>query len=257
MKGSSRKSAPLLLLPCLPLLLGSPAPLEAQRTTLAGVVRNASTGVVVEAATVELDGGDHATRTDGDGRFYISGLDAGRYELSITHLDRKSGEITITVPAVTVVEMEFDLFLEPIPVKEIRVEVARAPLPLGRMAGFYERLDHGPGEFLTRKELEGISSRQLLDALRRVSGVRVRHCTRGGVTAGTECLPIRIRRCAPTHLWIDGFRVEATRINDLVQFNTEDIEGVEIYSASNVPARFHPGRFSGCTLVIWTRRSSG
>lgn len=246
------------LLPLASLLLsGTTTQLGAQGTTLAGVVRDATTGLGLESATVSLDRGAHTTVTDPGGRFWIRALKPGRYELRIRYLEQRSKKVLVTIPAHPVVPMEFDLQIQPVPVEELRVTVSREPLSLGRLSGFYERLERGRGDFLTRKELEEISSRRLVDALRKVTSVRVRYCSRGGLTAGSDCLPITIRQCAPTYLWIDGFKIEASRMNDIVQLNTETIEGVEVYSASNVPAQFHPGRFSACTMVIWTRRGTG
>lgn len=230
--------------------------LTGQGATLAGVVRDATTGVGLQAATVSLDRGDHTTLTDTEGRYRIHELAPGRYELRIEYLEQISERLRITVPAHRLVEMDFSLLIEPVPVEELKVTVSRSPVSLGRLSGFYERLESGRGQFITRKDLAETSSRRLRDALRQVNGVRIRYCNRGGLSGGPNCLPVSIRSCAPTYLWIDGFKIEATRMNDLVHTNTETLEGVEIYSAGNVPAQFHPGRFSGCTLVIWTRRGT-
>lgn len=236
-------------------VLVAAADLHAQdRTNLIGFVRNAASGEGVEAAAVELDNGKYVAHTDGSGRFLIAGVPPGRYEVRVQHLGHTSKRMRITVPSGRTAEVEFQLFLDPVPIEELRVEVSREPPSLGRLSGFYERVGSGFGQFLTRKDLERISSHRLGDALRRVSGVRIRHCTASGMATG-RCLPVEIRRCAPSHLWLDGFRIDAdTYVADIVSFNTEDIEGVEVYSAANVPAQFHPGRYSSCVLVIWTRR---
>lgn len=238
------------------LFLAAAATLHAQeRTALIGFVRDAANGEGVEAAAVDLDNGKYLAHTDGAGRFQIPDVAPGRYEVRVQHLGHTSNRMRITVPSGRTAEVEFHLVLDPLPLEELRVQVSREPLSLGRLSGFYERLGSGFGQFLTRKDLERIGSRRLGDALRRVSGVRIRHCPRSDLVMG-RCLPIEIRGCAPAYVWIDGFRIDAdSYASDLVSFNTEDIEGVEVYSTGNMPAQFHPGKYSSCSMVIWTRRS--
>jgi len=77
-------------------------PASAQSASIAGTVRDAASGRLLDGATVVVPGTPLGATTDGAGRFVIAGLESGRYTLvvsaigfssdSLPGLDLKSGE---------------------------------------------------------------------------------------------------------------------------------------------------------------------
>ena len=68
------------------------------RSQILGVISDAETGESVIGASVRIDGTNRGAMTDFDGRYLIERLEAGTYNVVITHLDY----LSITVEGVEV-----------------------------------------------------------------------------------------------------------------------------------------------------------
>ncbi len=154
------------------------------------------------------------------------------------------------------------------------------------MVGFAERRRTGIGSFLTRLDFEGWNPTVATDVLRRMRGMRVRPNPRYGFAGDsrrwliesrrdigarvTRVIPgsaadrsattlgggggqIMITEC-PVLLFIDGAYVGDSRVTDVDNMVTlMNLTAVEVYTSSQVPARFNlPGATCG-VAVFWTR----
>lgn len=144
------------------------------RATLRGVVKSAETGDPVAGARVRLLGVNEERITSGDGTFLIAGLPSGPHKIVTEHLGMSSDTAEVVLNTGTISVALFTLETDPVELPELRVEVDRTLGNL-RLAGFYERLDRGMGDFITREDLE---RRDIIANLRRIPAVRVSQCVR-------------------------------------------------------------------------------
>lgn len=235
-------------------------PLQAQQ--LRGRVTDADTRAPIGSAQVELL--DKSPKplatvlTDQSGGFMIVGPRPGRFRVRITRLGYQESIVPdIELLGGETVDAELSIAAAAIPLEPLRI-VARGrtvSVYLER-SGFYEREQHGVGSFLTRYEIEKRGGSSLSDALRHVSGVRLRRADRSGRRWEVQ---LRNTRCPPA-LVLDGaivrtggpMRPTDMPIDDLVSLN--DIDGIEIYHGpSETPPAFNRGGNCG-VIVLWTRR---
>jgi hypothetical protein len=149
---------------------------DATETTasLRGVVKSAETGDPVAGARVRLLGVNEERITKGDGTFLIAGLPSGPHRIVTEHLGMSSDTAEVMLTTGTLSVALFTLETDPVQLPELNVEVDRTLGNL-RLAGYYERLDRGLGDFITREDLE---RRDIISNLRRIPGVRVSQCIR-------------------------------------------------------------------------------
>ena len=148
------------------------------------------------------------------------------------------------------VALTFRMAAQPIALDPVEVTVSRRTPPAG-IAGFYERMHRKQvGRFLSREEIIAAHASRTSDLLRRVAGLSFRP-TRAGSYA------IRGRGGCEPLVYIDGVQVSmygtTTTIDDLVQ--PGDLEGVEVYDSSTMPAEFQRElRGSMCgAVMLWTK----
>jgi hypothetical protein len=230
-------------------LLAAAGPGTAQQT-LEGRVLDSGTLAPVAGATVVVDG-RLRLGTGSGGEFFVQ-LDSARtLEVAIRHADY--------LPHVQTVAWDRDgesrIFLvspAPIMLPAVTARVGRVRTP-NRLAGFYERMERGQGYFLDAADVAGAGWR-VTDAFRSVPGIAV-EC---GLSPHT--CSIRFTRTrdsiadgqCPVQYFIDGAPLALTSLDEM--FRPEDIEGIEIYNTSNVPARFKQFGKSRCgVVVVWTR----
>jgi hypothetical protein len=149
---------------------------EVSETTasLRGVVRSAETGDPVAGAIVRLLGVNEERITGGDGTFLIADLPSGPHRIVTEHLGMSSDTAEVVLTTGTLSLALFTLETDPVQLPELNVQVDRTLRNL-RLAGYYERLDLGLGDFITREDLE---RRDIITNLRRIPGVRVSQCIR-------------------------------------------------------------------------------
>jgi len=139
--------------------------------------------------------------------------------------------------------------LEAVPLPVVALDtviVEGRPVPR-RLAGFYERLSGGFGDFVTRDEFERWNPSQPTDVLRRMQAVNL-----VPTDLGYRVVSRRDPRCAPA-VFLDGiFMGTGAEFDFDAVLTAEQIEGVEVYGgAGQIPAEFNRGDCGA--VVVWTR----
>lgn len=231
----------------------SPPALRAQSATPQGSINafvHDTTGAAVNGAQVSVAGTNIQGYTDSDGRLRLAPIAAGPARLTVRRLGFRatSADITIasnraTLDTVQLVEVAHRL--NPITVRGALRSYN------GRMAGFYDRRNHGFGHFFTRAEIEDSHVSRLSDLFRRVPGARM-------VSTDVIQNAVRFRGAldCPPLLWLDGTPAASSEY-DLDTMDPLSIEGIEIYSGpSEVPVQYRPPLdVQACgVIVVWTRQ---
>ncbi len=124
------------------------------------------------------------------------------------------------------------------------------------LRGFYERKERGWGQFITREDIEQRNPDTFTTMLRMVPGWRVVPHERGGRYYTVR--GVGYKGCPPT-FYLDGIKLgpidSVTSLGvDIFVFPSE-LEAVELYRVSELPAEFG-GSDAGCGVIAaWTRRS--
>ncbi len=224
----------------------SPFAQESQGT-IRGTVLD-SLGSALSGAQITVDSSTMRTVTGASGEFRLSRVPPGNVELRIRRLGYRPESRGVRVQAGA--ETSIDVRLAALPLRLPTVEVRRkVEVYDSRLAGFNARKERQVGHFVTRDQLDRMSSARLVDALRDVPGVQLR-TIRGGGTS----LVLRGSRCPPA-VFIDGFPADAG-VMDLDMLDLASVEGIEIYSGvATVPPEFMGARGQhGCGVIaVWSR----
>jgi hypothetical protein len=236
-------------------LLGLPGALDAQEreapagaAAVTGVVQDRDRGSGVLAASVRLvqqapdstfTGAASETATLQGGRFSMSGLAPGVYQLIVRALGYVELEEEIEVTAGTYIQI--GLVPDAIELEPILVVTRRSRYLDG--VGFYQRREMArPNSMFTYDEIASTAAHQVSDLLRTMPGVTVRSTRMGA--------PVVLMRggCRPDMV-LDGINLGATAlIDDMVR--PGDVEGLEVHRGATVPLPFSN---SPCgSLVVWT-----
>ena len=128
------------------------------------------------------------------------------------------------------------------------VEVRRRPEVYDSGSGFNARKERNVGHFVTREDLDRMSSARFM-ILRRIRVFRCAYIRGGGTTVA-----LRGSRCPPI-VFIDGFPA-AAGVMDLDMLDLAGVEGIEVYSGvATVPPEFMAARGThGCGVIaVWSR----
>lgn len=221
---------------------------------LRGSVQEGGVGDAVAGAVVEVRGAvSRTTETDGDGRFTVTNLPAGRYTVRVEHLAYRTVTDTVGIPGGDrSVSLDVRLLPDAIPLDPITVRVDRRP-SFGPLVDVYDRMDRmrrlGLGHVFDRREIEESGAIRVSHLVGRVPGVR---------TAAIPGSPnVRMfltrHRCDPS-VYIDGLKWRGEHIDHVLTMN--GIEAVEVYRRlSEIPVEFWDDQSSRCGVVaVWTRR---
>lgn len=229
-------------------LLGLSAPLAAQTGTLVGQVDDARTGRAIVEAAVRVPGTVHATLTDEDGRFRITGLRPGNYTLIVAHIAYGSGQSTVRIlegeaTTVRILLSDSAIVLEPITVDVLSREERDA-----RSAGYRRSV-------VTRAQLALAENTNMTmaDALRSYApSVRVRSA--GNLVGMPICIELRSVRatfrnnCLSPAVYLDGVPIT----NPTTLYNNLDvrlIESIEVVPSAEAGARYGTGALFGALLI--------
>ncbi len=234
------------------------APLGAQ--AIRGRVTELGSGAGVPAAEVAVfrDGLPVANaRTDSTGFFFVEISEIGAYQMLARRVGFFGG-VVAEVKLATRDTFELLVRMERIvqTLQTLKVEGARAGIDFTR--GFDERRSKGIGTFLSRQQIErkgfqrapelvyGLPGYQLMpDATERFGQpISVIVSTRAS----------GLGACTPA-LFVDGFPVDPESLYR--DYSSNDIESIEAYQSSQVPARFSMGRSLCGVVLFWTRSRSG
>jgi hypothetical protein len=255
-------------------LLATAAPARAQGM-FTGVVVDNATEAPVEGARVTLlsqEGRRIRTAvTAANGRFSFIPR-PGYYSFRVERV----GYVQVNTAHVRVVRDSVDL--------EIRLRddaVMLAPVTVvtraGRVSpvltGFYARMEHGFGRYITRDHIEQRQPGAISDMLRMLPGVRLVPRASGlGLDVVMNRASPRVGGC-PVQIFLDGIRINGASSQvverdsldeDLIPLNEtialddladpSELEGIEVYPGlAGVPAEFM-GPLARCgTVAVWTR----
>ena len=227
-------------------------PASAQETgTLTGTVTAGDTNKPLDRVRVRVLGTTLETESLEDGRFRITGIPAGRYDVElrllgyavkIQKIDLASGA-TLLVP-VTLVSATVSLDT---------VSVTATLIP-PHLRGFEERRQRGQGRFFTRSQIDKMHARSVTDILRRVPGFQFQAAKMDGSSVQTGRTGVRV---CPVMYYINGSPFPVTADQSINSFLDSDaVEGIEVYSgSSSIPSQFNSTMYSSrCgVIVIWTR----
>lgn len=224
--------------------------IEAQtpHATIVGAVHD-SLGAGIADAEVILTGAAPArvARTGPIGDFVLPEVPAGTAKLTIRRLGFRPADATVNVgrsetTSVRVVLAPIARRLAPV------VAIAQTEISNARLSGFNARVARGGGHFITRAQIDRLSNTSLVDALRRIGGVRV-IAVRGGhsvLLGGATC---------PPTVFVDGF-ASTVDVIDLDILDLRSVEGVEVYAGGlSAPPELLPlaGRERCGVVAVWSR----
>ena len=235
------------------LAVGQPAQMH-----VSGTVRNATTGLPVDAAAIGING---AMTLSGDsGTFSLEQTVVYLGASNLVEVRRIGyvpyvGDFPIDAASE---RLELDVALTPLPVELAEVVVLgdRTVYALGkRMREFYRRQRTGIGHHITRAQIEQRQARFVTDLLRTVPGLSV---TPGA--SGRNNLRIigsfsLYETCGGPNIYLDGvlmYGFDGVDLDFLVL--PEELAGIEVYTRpAQIPAEYG-GAESGCGVIaIWTR----
>lgn len=203
-------------------------------------------GIAVRIIDLELS----ARMSDSEGRFHLTGIPPGVYELEFRHIAYGTQRHLVNVPEGDIVDLSVRLSTQPIALDEIRVE-ARVRNWALRQRGYFDRKKLGFGKFFEREDFERWDLHQIL---RQVPGSRIGYIGRSSLAYYPLFRGSR-GYCVPA-IYIDGrhIRLMDNSLSDLV--SGSNIEAMEVYRGITTPPEFVPPSSDGfdCgAVVIWTR----
>jgi TonB family protein len=231
------------------ILVLATAPLGAQSpATVIGTVTS-ETGIALLGVDVAVGDTQLKTVTDEHGAFRLSGVPAGTREVRARRLGFRPDAVQVNIGDSGTERVSLKLAvatqeLQPVVVRGQAIQYT------GRLAGYYERMEHGiSGAFITRDQIDREHPRSVKQLLRKVpgiTGIRERDGSPAERVRGTTCAPL---------VWLDGNAMPMGQV-DLDTIDPSSLEGIEIYlSATSVPARYSWSRdmyFCGA-ILLWTR----
>jgi hypothetical protein len=241
----------LLALPC---VLG----VSAHAQTITGTVVSQTTDQPIPFASVALvtDEGTvtKMTITDSEGAYSLTPREPGIYSLRVdaAGFNTLNG---IQFRARQGQTLKFDLRIwELTEMAPVVVEAEREPFAPGPLKGFYERQKVGRGQFITREDMEKQGSARFTDVLRMTPGVSIVPL-RASYTVRFKNVA-RISTDCPPVLWVDNVNWGSIDLDggpDRALFPS-DLEGIEVYTPTQVPPEFATSDAICGVVVVWTRR---
>ncbi len=243
---------------------------DTDRTTLVGTVRSAETGRPVSGARVRLIGRDEERVTGSQGTFVISDLPRGRYRVVTERLGLASdtAEVDLRLGAGTMASLLLET--RPVRLPTLEVEIERT-FRTRRLAGYYDRLNRGLGDFVTREDLE---LRDVISNFRRIPSVRIQQCVTPAGLRTANCWYLKIARgyggdpsapCPPL-VYVDGQLLSSQVVQDsgwrygpnaftvLQGLPRDMLEGIEVYrSPAAAPGQYRMLGDACGIVLVWTR----
>lgn len=251
------------------LLLILPGAVHAQ-AALAGIVRDDSTTQPLAGVEILIQTTNHRVLTTGSGRYELTGLPAGVYQL----IFRQVGYLPVRMDVLlrdgettraNAVLVRSEVILDPI------VVTGEMPRPRGNMLdAFEERRDMGFGSFIDHETMRESEHLRLTDVLRRHSRVEVRHVCldnldipewrcpgeRGWLAFNPTRRNVGGQLNCPMHVMHDGHLVTRSGWLDLRRFvSINELHAAEVYqNRAQLPIQFS-GVDADCgMIVLWTRQ---
>jgi hypothetical protein len=205
-------------------------------------------GKAIAGARVEIPMSNASTVTREDGSFRFVGLPSGTQMLIVRSISYTTVSQPIDISPREPVDVTIK-FSEKVAVLDTVIVTAQRDYALEKV-GFTSRKKGGGGYFFTREDLDRRRPHYISDMLRGLPSVTV--VSRPG---GTVLVGRRVLGGPPpcTTIWVDGFDWGSVMPGDLDAFvNPDDVIGMEVYQAAEVPSRLRKFERGCLTIVLWT-----
>jgi hypothetical protein len=249
-------------------LLAAAAPAAAQGgVEVSLTIRAEDGGEPVAGAQVEVMGTRRVATAGSDGVARLR-VPEGPALFEVRKLGYGTERFSLNLPATDTLGIDVALAVAPVRLRGVNATATATQVAL-RDAGFYDRQQTGVGVFLTGRDIARHPGAQLLDAFRRVPGLRVvRDLQASGQQDGSrsamdinEQYRIATTRgtatiLGPSSCWLeiymDDMPVGADALNTLP---VSEVIAIEVYRGSaETPGRFRKTS-NGCgAVVLWTKR---
>jgi len=253
--------ADLTRTPWLPAVLGlgitigpsvGPSVLEAQErespppASLNGQVVNATTGLPVQGAVVNLLISKYGAITDSTGNFRIPQTWAGPDTIEVRFIGYEPSKTPIDLPANEISRVTLLLSQTAVRVADLVVEV-RQTRRSRNLEGFLARREKGFGEFFTPRDIVLRNPRIPSDLFRGIPGVTVGRIEHGKaqiyIGSGSRL------GCKPA-VYLDGVYQAGMDLDDIP---AEELGAVELYKGiTDTPMEFMRSSSTCGAIVIWT-----
>lgn len=216
-----------------------------------GRVVDRSTGVPLSEVAVILEALDASTPgfrvltvlSNPDGHFSLGVPPAGRFSIRVERLGYRTVRDSVIHRPDLGLRMQVEMAEQAVELDPLLV-ITEARSRALDANGFYDRQRRGLGYAVTRDEAALQRAMRTSDAFRMMPGVQVRQ---GGMGVGRGI--VRLRGGCLADVYLDGTRTVAPfPVDDVLQ--PDDIEAIEVYRASEVPAQF--GHSNCGVVLIWT-----
>ena len=262
------RRAPLTAL--VALVAAAAVPAEERAANLLGYVRDFETGRPITGAAVRLESMNTEKVTNELGFFAFTDVPLGVHSLVIKSLGYEDRRIQVGLTEDKSFETEVLLSRDPILLEGLTVRVIPRRT-FNQLRDLDIRLARGFGRFVLRRELEQRGG-NLITLIQGMPGVRIQGS--GGTMANRTVIlrraahltspaagVITVESCYPA-IFVDGRRFSrraslGDQPIDLTEFLASDMDAVEVYSGTSVPAAFGGGDAACGAILVWTRRGPG
>jgi len=225
---------------------------------LEGIVVDRETGRPLDETMVILNSGD-TTRTREDGTFDLLGAE---WQPGMNRVVFRRYRYESVAWSVWIGEedhrVSLSVTLNPLPVdlEEVEVEGARLAVPQ-KLVDYYRRRARARGTFVDPEDLARAATRDIIDFLRRLPGINIRHPAGQLVIGMNEYIEFsgataacRSRQQQPL-VYVDGLLFD---VEQMKAFQVDDLAAMEVYNgASETPVEFNRSGAECGVLVLWTR----
>lgn len=224
--------------------------------TLVGLITDLH-GQPIPDAQIVLAGDSASTRSDENGKFRLSNLPAGTWDVVAQRVGYMPSRSPVDLRLGTVTTVAIPLRTATNILDTVRV-VAHAPDPLELAA---KAREYPGASFFSRAKIDSIHPDHVTDILRQAPGVQLVYPDSGGPPL-VQMLRSRFAHLnhaglCPVEYYVDGVRFDMDNSPD-ANLHPADIEAIEVYDgASKIPPQYNSGEASCGVIVIWTKRSAG
>ncbi len=248
-------------------LLAAAGPAAAQGgVELSFTIRAEDGGEPLAGAQVEVLGTRRVATAGSDGVARLR-VPEGPALFEVRKLGYGTERFSLNLPATDTLGIDVALAVAPVRLRGLEATATATQVAL-RDAGFYDRQRTGIGVFLTGRDIARHPGARLIDAFRRVPGLRVvRDLSPTGPQAGSrssmdidEMYRIATTRGTTTilgspscwlEIYMDDLPVGAEALTSLP---VSEVVAIEVYRGAETPGRFRTTS-NGCgAVVLWTKR---
>lgn len=227
--------------------LSARAQADAATGTVVIAVTDSDTQQPLQGAQISVDDNRILGVTDARGLLVVQGMNPGERVLKakrVGYIVRNAVMNAIPGRSVTV-----QVAMEPEAVQVAAIEATGRSL---RLQEFYERRDHHVGGyFVSREDIDRRRPHRVTEVFRGIPNVRViQDGGRSRIRIGRAPMAALGTDCPPA-FYLDGISYHGSSLD--ADLRPEEIEGVEVYPGTQVPARYSARNAACGVVLIWTR----